>query len=148
MPNRNEIVAHARTFEHVPYRHQGRNRFGMDCSGLVMRVGLDFGLLQDAIDLKVYSRFPDGHTFKTQCDKGLVYRGDTLQRVAHGSVGLFWVSRRKYPQHVGIFWFHENAPATPRLIHAYQDYGEVRDGAVTDFWAKRLVAVYDFPGVT
>ena len=38
------IIAAARAWLGVPWRHQGRTRQGVDCAGLVVLVGREFGL--------------------------------------------------------------------------------------------------------
>jgi cell wall-associated NlpC family hydrolase len=40
----NAIIAAARSWLGVPWRHQGRTRQGVDCAGLVVLVGRGLGL--------------------------------------------------------------------------------------------------------
>ncbi len=54
MATRGEVQTLARTWIGVPWRHQGRNRSGIDCGGLVVKVGQELGLLGPHDDPKRY----------------------------------------------------------------------------------------------
>ena len=55
------IVAAARVWLGVPWRHQGRTRQGVDCAGLVVLVGRGLGLAD--YDTCAYGRRPEGQGF-------------------------------------------------------------------------------------
>ena len=55
------IVAAARSWLGVPWRHQGRTRQGVDCAGLVVLVGRELGLAD--YDTTAYGRRPEGQGF-------------------------------------------------------------------------------------
>jgi cell wall-associated NlpC family hydrolase len=61
MPGRTDIVAAARTYLGVPWRHQGRTRAGLDCAGLIVMVARDLALSD--YDSTAYGRRAQGHAF-------------------------------------------------------------------------------------
>jgi hypothetical protein len=68
---RDEIIAVARGYLDVPWRHRGRTPTGVDCIGLVCAVGDHFEIAYEDID--GYSRNPDGR-FVDHVRKFMVYR--------------------------------------------------------------------------
>jgi cell wall-associated NlpC family hydrolase len=52
------VVSAARGWLGVPYLHQGRSRFGVDCLGLVLEVGRELGFLPGDLDYQGYGRQP------------------------------------------------------------------------------------------
>ena len=55
------LVAQARSYLGVPWRHQGRTRAGIDCAGLVVLVARDLGLTD--YDSTAYGRRAQGQGF-------------------------------------------------------------------------------------
>ena len=68
IPTRADLVDAALRWEGVPWRHQGRTRAGIDCAGLPILVGLEFGLLKS--DVRNYPKRPNG-TFLSHFDANL-----------------------------------------------------------------------------
>ena len=129
-----DIVAIARTWLDVPFRHQGRNRLGVDCGGLLLCVAADAGLSVSAPD--TYSLSPDpgliADTLQANCVK-LPFRDQQP-----GDVLLF--SFAGEPRHVGI--------ATDiGVIHAWAKPGKVVEHRLDDLWHHRLRAVYRLKGL-
>jgi cell wall-associated NlpC family hydrolase len=54
------LIAAARTYLGVPWRHQGRSRLGIDCVGLLVCAARDCGI--EVEDLAAYERVPDGRS--------------------------------------------------------------------------------------
>jgi hypothetical protein len=62
MFDRAAIVRAAKSYLGVRFRHQGRDRTGLDCVGLVVRVCNDLGMaVTDTLD---YKRAPDAAVFR------------------------------------------------------------------------------------
>ena len=75
---RSTIVAEARTWLGVPWKHQGRVRTGVDCGGLVLLVTRAVGQPMEDVPFN-YRRRPNGHDFTR-------YFFDTFDRVSPESV--------------------------------------------------------------
>lgn len=124
-----DIITAARTFMGVPFRHQGRNKLGVDCLGLVLLSAEMSGVkLQD---LKGYARSPDGHTLKSECGKQLI--PVKLRDIQDGDILL--MSFRREPQHLAI-------KTNIGIIHSYQDSGGVVEHGLDDRWLKRIRGAY------
>jgi NlpC/P60 family putative phage cell wall peptidase len=139
---RGEIVAAARRWLGTPYHHQGRLKgVGCDCLGLIASVGQELGLT--TFDSTDYAAQPDGATLESNCNRYLVTRPEDAAPRA-GDVALFWIEIRRLPQHLAIFvpWDERTG-----IIHAHMRFGEVKQHAFDEFWSKRLVRIYSYPGV-
>ncbi len=53
------LIAAARGYVGVPWRHQGRSRHGIDCVGLLVCVARDLGIPVE--DVRAYEREPRAH---------------------------------------------------------------------------------------
>lgn len=139
MPKRSEIVAAARDWIGTPYRHQGRTRAGVDCIGFVWAVAADLGYHVDIPNN--YSSNPSGDQLIKGCERTLV-RSERVQLIA-GDIAILWGYTRGLPQHFAIMGSHG-----PRLtmIHAWSKHAKVVEHGWDEFWAKRLVAIYELPG--
>jgi cell wall-associated NlpC family hydrolase len=129
---RDAIVMAARSYLSTRYHHQGRNRAGMDCAGLIVCVARDLGV--DVGDVAGYARVPDGESLRqaveSQAQRVAVYKpGDILLMRFDGD-----------PQHLAI--------VTDRgMIHSYAQARKVVEHSIDVTWARRVVAAYQFPGV-
>ena len=128
-----DLVAIARTWLDVPFRHQGRSRAGVDCGGLLIMVAHDAGL--NIIPPATYSLSPDpqmiADTLQANCIKVPFYDIDP------GDVLLF--SFAGEPRHVGIA---SELTGEPAVIHAWAKPGKVVEHRIDDLWHKRLRAAY------
>jgi hypothetical protein len=94
---RADIVTEARAWLDVPWEHQGRSRLGVDCVGLVQKVGDKFGAKY--VDLSGYSRMSNNVTFLRHLRKFT-----KPAPISGNKVGMIGVFRQVvYPCHVGIF---------------------------------------------
>ena len=130
MITNNDIVMQAREWVGSPFKHQGRQRVGVDCIGLVVGVMRELGL--DPYDEDGYPTQPDGRLEKTLAS--LLEPCD----VTEGALLLFRI--RRDPQHVGIC-------TGEGVIHAYSGIGKVVEHGLDDFWSKRLIKAYKLPEV-
>lgn len=132
------IVAEARKWLDVPWRHQGRDRRGIDCAGLIVNVGKSLGLLHyDTID---YARWPNSDRLVQLCEEN----GDHIPvaQVLAGDVVL--MKFRGDPTHLGILGDYEPVPGQLSLIHSYNIAGKVVEHVLDAKWRKRLVAAYAY----
>jgi cell wall-associated NlpC family hydrolase len=135
---RARIIAEARRWLGTPFHHQGRVRgVGVDCAGLVIRVGQEVGLSMR--EETGYSAVPDGVGIVQSCD-------DQLQRIdgyTMGDVVLFRYGQ--HPQHLGIVGDYVHGGHS--LIHAYAPIGRVIETSFDAIWLRRVVQAYRYPGV-
>ncbi len=131
MVTREKFVAEARTWLDVRWLHQGRNRHGVDCIGLVLVTCWALGLTD--YDVKGYGRTPNAGFLQRECDRMMT----RVREVRMADVLLMRYGSE--PQHMGI--------VTDRgVIHAYAPARRVVE---TDALPGQLsiVAAYTVPGV-
>lgn len=127
------MIAEARSWLGVPYRHLGRDRRGIDCVGLPIVVGQALGLLPAAFKSGTYGRLPSG---------ALVGRLQNelrpITRAVPGSIVVIaWV---KTAAHVAIC-------TGETLIHAYESVGRVVEHGYRGRWVRMTHSAWAFPGV-
>lgn len=128
-----QIIATAQSYIGVRWHHQGRNRAGVDCLGLVVCTALDNGI--PAQDRFGYARQPDGKYLEAELDAQLI-------RIAEPEPACVLMMRfHTEPQHVAIM--ADNGD----IIHAYALVRKVVRHRLDVLWASRIVACYRFPGV-
>ena len=125
------FLAELQTWEGVPYHHQGRSRFGVDCVGLGVAALLAQGIAVDAPT--DYSRAAQGQALLTQMEASGLLRPLPLDARAPGDVLVFRI--RDNPQHVGIVLSDD------RMVHADSTNG-VRSVTLSPLWLARIVARY------
>jgi len=114
-----ELVEAARDWINVPFRHQGRSRYGVDCAGLVVCAFKDLGI--EISDRIAYDRRP----FNGELEGQAVHEFVRVQDALPGDV--FLMSFAGHPvSHVSIF-------TGDTIIHSYSTIGRVieqrfRDG--------------------
>lgn len=132
---RHELIAIARTWLDVPFRHQGRSRRGVDCGGLLIGIGLEAGL--DIIPPDTYSRSPDTALIRSALLANC--RAVPLAAAQPGDVLLLAFAGE--PQHVALL-------TDIGLLHAWAKPGKVVEHRIDPTWQRRLVAAYtprEFP---
>lgn len=123
-----DFVAAARKRIGLPFVHQGRTEFGVDCVGLVVKSAEEIGV-DTSGDKTNYSRLPHGVLLPVLDD--IMFRVDGDWQVGDILVMKFL----NEPTHVGI-WTGEN------IIHSYSTLGKVVEHRMDDKWKRRVVAVY------
>lgn len=131
--NRDQVVEEARSWLDVRWKHQGRNRAGIDCIGLVVMTmkALDIPVQ----DLKGYRRSPNPEVFMAGIRSQLVLAEKPLP----GGVAIF--RQALQPCHVGIF---AGTADDLTLIHGYAPYGAVKEEPFTNQWPELLVETRQF----
>ncbi len=72
------FIAAARAYLGVPWRHQGRSRFGIDCVGLLVCVARDLGIRIE--DMRAYEREPRAHDLARMLRRHCVARRPAAAR--------------------------------------------------------------------
>ena len=144
IPSRNQIVAAAREYMGVPFVHMGRDKNGIDCIGLVVRVIFDLGVENLIVsDIKgqydgrfnTYSRRPQGNYLRRMI--GQVFTQVPVEKAMKGDIlfltGDNWV-------HLGI------KSQKDAMIHAYAlKPGKVCEHRLTNVWMNRVKCAFSFP---
>jgi cell wall-associated NlpC family hydrolase len=139
-----QIVAIARELLGTRYAHQGRlSGVAVDCAGVPVHVWNRLGLPLAADHPVNYGRLPVPNEMRAQLDKHLV-------RVARADMqvgDVAWIKFQQEPQHLAIVGDYRYGGFS--LIHSYNGSGlmEVVEHRLDETWAKRIVAVWRFPGV-
>jgi cell wall-associated NlpC family hydrolase len=130
------LIACARTWRGVPFLHQGRSRYGIDCVGLIIETLRECAALPaDYVDPRDYGRSPDGQLTE------LIARHCERVRVAEmGVLVLIRWPQAKLAQHVALC-------TGDTLIHAYQGPRGVIEHGYRGEWIKRTVALWRLPGI-
>jgi cell wall-associated NlpC family hydrolase len=136
--SRQPVVDAARAYLGVPYDHQGRSRFGIDCCGLVVLAARGCGI--EVEDARGYSRVPDGKTFLGHIEKQMLRI--PLSELRPGDVLAFTFLRD--PQHAAIVT--QTAPVL-KIIHAHMRVRKVVEHALDDAWMRKITSAYRFKGL-
>lgn len=129
---REQFIAEARSWIDVPWVHQGRNRHGVDCIGLLLVSCWALGLTD--YDVKGYGRAPNGDFMRRECARLMIPTADPQP----GDVLVMRFSRE--PQHVLI--------RTDRgVLHAWSVARRVVEVTMPEAWRARIVGAYRVPGV-
>ncbi len=118
MTNAEKLLAAARAYIGVPFRHLGRNRAGLDCVGLLLVSAADAGIPAD--DPGTYDR---GHRGRDMLE-WLAARFDrvALPHASDGDILVFNSQDTHFPCHVGLASTQHLRPA---VIHAQVGRGAV-----------------------
>lgn len=138
MTTRADVVQTARTWENVPFRHQGRTRNGVDCVGLLVVVARTLGLSN--YDFTNYDRRPGGDFlshFQDNCREVV-----PITRARPGDIIVF--NQAIYPCHVGILTEYHGQPG---VIHSLVTYRRVREMAYEGQWEAEARFAFEFPGL-
>lgn len=141
MSNADAFVAAARSYLGVPFRHQGRDRHGLDCLGLLVCVARDCGLRKDGALLSDWDETDYGHT----PDAWRLWNGlhQLLQPVEFrqpGDVVLMRIDGAA--QHLGLVGDYSGNDVS--LIHAYAPSRKVVEHRLDADWQNRIVQALRF----
>lgn len=130
-----EIIAEARSWIGVKWKHQGRTRSGVDCLGLIVVTAQKLGI-SDA-DERVYSPRPDGKSlvkrFAEEMDE------ISLKEIRAADVILFADSI--YPCHVA---FVSEKHGQLYIIHSHATRRQVLEERYAYEWPEKARKAYRF----
>lgn len=133
MIERDVWIDEIRSWVGTPWVHQGRNRNGVDCVGLLIASAHRLGLT--TFDFRAYGRAPMGDMLTRMCD-------EQMRRVRLAQPGDVLLMRlSKYPQHFAVL------VEPGRIVHARGESGRVVETQIPGPWWRRVVGVYEMPGV-
>ena len=137
MITRQNVVDAARAWLGTPWKHQGRNRQGIDCIGLPVVVARTLGL--STYDSFAYSREPVAREFMSHFYKAGCVRIDP-KKGRDGDLVLF--HQAGYPCHAGILSTLHDRPA---VIHAHLGHRKVVEEVLQP--DASTMAVFTLPNV-
>jgi len=138
MPTLREVQAAAYKYHGVPYKHQGRTQWGLDCAGLLAITAKDLGIpFRDRYD---YPRRPRGNDFYNFI---LDQMPDVVGEPTPGTWGFF--RQGQFTCHCGLFYEYRGSEV--RLLHAFSRRRKVTlDNYIDTQWQNLLVEVRAMPG--
>jgi len=129
------IVAEARRWLGVPWRHQGRSRAGIDCAGLVVLVARTLKLSDH--DSTGYTRRAQGQRFVEHFRAHM--DGVAITDAAPGDVLVF--ADQAYPCHCG---FLTERLGRPHLLHAHATRRKVIEEPYGGEWLRKVKFAFRF----
>lgn len=131
----NLLVETARKYLNIPFHHQGRNEFGLDCAGLLIKSLHDINYTE--FDTKDYGRIPMADKMLTIM-RTYLYEKSILDGIDEGDIVLMRFEHD--PQHVGIITIlPDNRQG---IIHSYQTIGKVIEHGFDSMWKNRVTNVF------
>ncbi len=138
MSKRQDIVAEARKYMNVRWKHQGRNpKDGIDCAGLIVLTAKALGLSD--YDYTNYTRRPTGD-FVKHFDEHMERK--PFHEVQEGDVLI--LRDGVYSCHCGFATFRHG---TLHILHGYFVAGKVIEQPWDSNLMAKLTRVYQFHGV-
>lgn len=132
---RRELIRVVRSWEGTPFVHGQRSPpFGIDCGGPIVCGGNAVGLRTH--DVATYPYQPWPNRLVAELEKG--YKRIEQTELAVGSIIVFWIVRKKIPQHLGL-WTGENT-----ILHAWTDAGKLVESSFDLYWQERVYACFDY----
>lgn len=136
---RNQIVDEAKKWLDVPWKHQGRTKRGLDCAGLIIRVGNDLHIIK--YDVKNYPRHTHRDAFIRHFQAVLLEK--TVPERKKGDVVLF--RDGIYACHCGIIDF--GLDGVEYIIHAYNPRKKVVREELTKDMLAKMTHCFNYPEV-
>lgn len=138
MTTPDDIVAAARCYLGVPWRHQGRDARGLDCAGLVVVVARELGLTD--YDATGYGRHALGQAFVDHFRAAM--DPVPVSAMRPGDVPVFADS--VYPCHCGVISLRHDVL---HLIHAHALRRRVIEEPYAGEWPLKIKFVFRFRGL-
>lgn len=151
MITRDQIVSSARAWIGTPYKHQfSVNQCGCDCLGLIRGVYRD-NIGEEPEKAPPYSpswgEVGIRELMLEVAERHLVKALDQTTLLP-GQILFFRMQKGVMAKHCGIVgkaYKDKDSPGT--MIHAYNTVGGVVEHGLIPYWTRKVVAVYDYPGV-
>jgi hypothetical protein len=137
LPSRADVISAARDWIGVRWLHQGRNRAGIDCAGLLIQIHLELNLPVE--DKTGYKRTPNALDFLNHIRRQTTFCATPMP----GSIAVF--RQEVMPCHTGIF-AEKNGILT--IIHADATQGKVLEEPFIHDWPRLLVEARNIIGLS
>lgn len=127
-----ELIECAKSCIGIPWQHLGRNRYGLDCAGLLILVVHE--VLGVWVEISDYSPWPSPNVMREMCNKALIRK--------HGEIILGDIVLCYAPGYgvIHLGWHTGNS-----MIHASNEIGEkkVIETSIQSDW--RIRGIYEVP---
>jgi len=135
-----DVVAAARGFIGVPFRHQGRRRdTGVDCAGLVILVAHELKLSE--FDYRTYGRLPVADRMRQFLNAHM----DCVANWQAGDVLLMTLERE--PQHLAVLTAVATQDNLARIVHSHAQVGKCVEHNLDALWRSRVRGAWRFRGL-
>lgn len=143
MTARADVVAAARGWLGVPWRHQGRSRAGVDCAGLLIAIARELRLAD--VDVGAYPMHADGSSLRSLC--GAYMTSIPIGDAAAGDVVLLCFRAGMPESHLALVTDYPRGGLA--LLHALNRAhgGGVIEHRLDAHWRRTITAAYRMPGV-
>lgn len=133
-----DVISEARRWLGTSYMHQGRNRSGVDCIGLVIVVARHLNLIDAKFREPLnYHRLPAHGLLQAEVSRHC----EQISEPVAGCILLMRWKRSDDCSHCGIY-------TGENIIHAYERVGRVVEHGFRAPWPRRLVSSWKLPRVT
>lgn len=136
---REQIVACARSYVGVRFKHEGRTREeGLDCFGLIIRVAWDLDLSD--FSLSGYGRLPHPPSVRAHCQKQMTVK--PIATMQPGDVVL--CAYKHWESHLA---FVGSNGTRFSLIHSYAEARRVVEVTLSDEYRSYIRSCFQLPNV-
>lgn len=140
------LVDQARTWIGVPYLHQGRNRFGVDCVGFPRAVYLELGADMPT-DFRAYGEEADPEMLLSRLREALGPEAKAapvrFSDLRSGDIVLFHFPHVKTPRHLAII--ADRAGGGWNFIESNGNQGRVVERRLDDRYLARVTHLFRRP---
>lgn len=134
---RQEFIKELRSWEGVPFRHQGRSRLGTDCLGLPISIARVMDLLPEGFyDPVHYGRAPNDGALIAAVQKYCV----PIKSIEDAALVTFCWPGTSQPSHLALL-------EGRYMIHAYERVAKVVRHGYGQPWKRLTHSIYRIPGV-
>lgn len=139
MLKREDIIREAKTWIDVPYKHAGRDRFGIDCIGPIIKVGHALNIF--TFDIINYSKRPTSNYLLSLMKQHM----DRIKITDAKSGDVLVCREPRHPCHCG---FLEITKESQRFfIHAYAPARKVVREALVRERDERVTLAFKYRGI-
>jgi cell wall-associated NlpC family hydrolase len=135
-----ELIVQARALVGVPWKHQGRSGYGVDCIGLIdlsfKGAGIDWAKLIGVVDQRDYGRSAQPELLRLVRE-----HCEIVSLPIDGCLIVMKFPQERYPRHFGIY-------AHGNIIHADARAGNVVEHGYRGLWQRCQHSLWKIPGVS
>jgi cell wall-associated NlpC family hydrolase len=132
-----DIVNEAKTYLGVPFAHQGRSRYGIDCVGLPICILNSLGYFNPPYNFTKYARDPNPQILYGELKR--LFKQVPIKQRREGDLLTF--SLPFYPCHIAIYTGREKNT----IIHAYLARKRVVETNYGKYWQEKVHACFRIP---
>lgn len=143
MTTRARIVAEARGWLGVPWRHQGRSRHGIDCLGLIIAAVRPFGIVAPDFDVADYGRHADPRVLMRECRRLMT----EVDPVTIGPADVLVLAWDEEPHHFALVSDYPALDALAMIHATAKGPRRVVERRIDSVARSQIFAAFALPGV-